>query len=107
MAKNYKEPDKLALDMMQCKADGFGCYYGRWKALQENPLPKKKEVPDGWRICPACGTAFKPSKYSRKQIYCEVECQKKVQRARDKEKSRDYYRKYREKLRAERNANGN
>ena len=105
MAKKYEEPDKLALDMIQCKADGFGCHYGRWKALQENPLHKKKEIPDGWKVCPECGKAFQLGKYSKKKIYCEVECQKKAQRARDKGKYREYYRNYMKNRYAERKAN--
>ena len=101
MAK--REPDNLALDMMQCKADGFGCDYGKWKALQNNPVIKKKEViPEDWIECPVCGKFFKPNKCGFKQIYCEPYCQKKAQRARDKDKLREYYRSYAEKRRAER-----
>lgn len=101
MARKYKEPDKLALDMMQCKADGFGCHYGQWKALQD-PVAVERKIPDGWLICPECGKSFKPGKYSnRKRIYCDITCQKTAQRARYIEKHREYNRIYAAKRRAE------
>lgn len=99
--RKKKEPDKLALDMMQCKADGFGCHYGQWKALQD-PVAVERKIPEGWLICPECGKSFKHGKYSnRNRIYCDITCQKTAQRARDKEKRKEYYRSYAEKRRAE------
>lgn len=77
-----KEPDKLAKDMIECKKAGFGCHYGKWKALQ----PKEqyiKELPDGWLICAYCGKPFKPSS-KRLQKYCEAMCQLGAQRDRSK-----------------------
>ena len=101
MAKK-KELDNLSLDMIRCKADGFGCNYGQWKALQENPVASKKdETPENWKICPQCGNYFEPSNKG-KQIYCDIDCQKKAQRARDREKTRAYKREYMRNKRAER-----
>ena len=105
MAKKTKEPDKLALDMIQCRQDGYGCHYGAWKALQDRPVVIKKkedEIPDGWKVCLYCRKPFKPKKYSNnRQIYCEIECQKSAQRERDREKFREYRREYMAKKRAE------
>lgn len=100
-----RDLDKLSLDMIQCEKDGFGCHYGKWKALQDRPVvveKKENEIPEGWKACPQCGKHFKPNKYGKRQIYCEVECQKKAQKERDKEKIRAHYREYMAKRRAER-----
>ena len=56
-----KNLDNLAADMIQCKKDGFGCHYGKWKALQ--PFIRfKRELPieldDGKRVCKTCGAEF-------------------------------------------------
>lgn len=100
-----REPDNLALDMMQCKADGFGCNYGRWKAWHVNPVRemKPKGIPESWQVCPQCGRSFKPKK-GHKQVYCEYECQRRAQRERNKNKNKykEYYRSYAERKRAER-----
>jgi hypothetical protein len=99
MAK--REPDNLALDMMRCKADGFGCHYGDWKAIHgDTKTAPEDPTPKGWLICKYCGRPFKP-KTKRSQTYCEVECQKAAQRERDREKYREYHRKLMEKKRAE------
>ena len=82
MARN-KEPDKLAKDMIQCKKDGFGVHYGRWKALQKPVEIKEPPLPDGWLICAYCGKPFKPSS-KRLQKYCEAMCQLGAQRDRSK-----------------------
>lgn len=88
MAKRYKEPDKLALDMMQCKADGYGCHYGHWKAAQDPvQIVKKQEVPEGWRVCEWCGKPYKP-KTKRAQKYCEPYCATQALRERDLERKR-------------------
>ena len=102
MAKK-KEPDKLALDMIRCKADGFGCHYVARIATQESPVafePKPGEIPEGWRICEHCGKPYKP--YSRRaQKYCEQGCQQAASYARrDKAKYAEYYRTHMAKKRA-------
>ena len=104
MAKKKKELDKLSLDMIQCKADGFGCRYGQWKAKQDRPviIEKKEEYPDDWKVCPHCGKSFKPPRKG-KQIYCEYFCQKAAQEIRRKEKNRERQARYRERKNAERN----
>ena len=103
MAK--RELDNLDLDMIQCKADGFGCNYGLWKALQKNPVVrKKKELPLDMKTCPVCGKSFRPKNKGR-QIYCEFSCQQKAQKARDKGKYSEYYKNYAAKRRAERKLN--
>ena len=95
MAKRYKEPDKLALDMMKCKADGYGCHYGHWKAAQEQvQIEKKEEIPEGWMICTHCGKPFKP-KVKRVQKYCEPNCANKASRIRRREKHKEYQREWR------------
>lgn len=104
MAKKHKEPDKLALDMIECKKAGFGCHYGAWKAMQDRPVvveTKPGEIPEGWKVCKRCGKPFKPNKYGKRQEYCEFECQKAAQRERDKDKIREHYRVYMAKRRAE------
>lgn len=77
MAKK-KELDKLSLDMIECKKDGFGCHYGAWYASKNRPvtIEKKDELPEGWRVCLRCGKPFKPNKYGKRQVYCDVFCQK-------------------------------
>ena len=72
MARKYEGPDNLALDMIQCKKDGYGCHYGAWKAAQD-PVKIEKKIPEGWRICANCGMLFKPTT-KRKQIYCGGVC---------------------------------
>ena len=98
MAKK-KELDNLSLDMIRCKADGFGCHYGHWKSLHENTKKEVEEATqEGWCICQRCGKAFKP-KARRVQKYCEASCQHEAQQERYREKNRDraveYYRRKR------------
>jgi hypothetical protein len=106
MAKK-KELDKLSLDMIQCEKDGFGCHYGRWKALQDKPVvveKKEKEViPDGWKACKNCGKLFKIGSYGKNRVYCDVTCQRQAASKRKKSKynTREYNRRYMEKKRAE------
>lgn len=103
MAKK-KELDNLSLDMIRCKADGFGCDYGRWKAMQERPVvikPKKDELPEGWRICERCGKAYKP-KSKRPQKYCDAVCQRKAVEERNIDKKRECAKAYEQRKRAER-----
>lgn len=99
MAKKYKGPDKLALDAAAAKAAGMS--YGRWKAMQDNPIVVKnvEEIPEGWRICQHCKKPFKPNQYGTKQIYCELSCQRQANRERNtvNGKNQEYYRRYKEK----------
>lgn len=102
MAKK-KELDKLALDMIRRKADGYGCHYGAWKAMQERPVeikPKDGEVPDGWLVCQHCGKAFKPKSH-RPQKYCDSVCQYDSVKERQREKNRERSREYRQKKKEE------
>lgn len=102
MAKKYKGPDKLALDAAAAKAAGMS--YGRWKAMQDNPVVDKKEdkIPEGWKICQYCKTPFKPN-HGNKQLYCKVTCQREAQKERDKAngKRQECYRRWKEKKLAE------
>jgi hypothetical protein len=95
MAK--REPDKLALDMMQCKADGYGCRYGKWKALQKEGRIEHK-LPENWRVCPRCGHQFKPK--AKTQKYCEYACQRADAEERRKAKHLETMRRYRERKKA-------
>lgn len=94
MAKK-KQLDKLSLDMIQCKRDGFGVHYGAWKATQVPVKTEEPPLPDDWRICAWCGKPFK-LKTKRNKIYCECFCQIEAQRERDREKHAQYIRDYRE-----------
>ena len=97
-----KELDNLSLDMIRCKADGFGCHYGHWKALHGDTkeAPEVEEpAPQGGLICQYCGKPFKPKTY-RRQKYCDSLCQydavKERQRLKDRVRSREYQRRKRE-----------
>lgn len=108
MAKK-KELDKLSLDMIQCKKDGFGCHYGAWKALQDKPvevIEKKVEIPEGWRVCKNCGNLFKLGSYGKNRVYCDVTCQRQAASKNKKSKynTREYNRRYMEKKQAERSS---
>lgn len=67
--------DNLSADMIQCKKDGFGCHYGKWKALQEQkPIePKEESLDAGYKKkCEWCGVEFI---FSRKtQRFCSMKC---------------------------------
>lgn len=74
MAKE-KEMDKLSLDMIQCKKDGYGCHYGKWKAMQEpvviEPKPELGVVRYG--VCRHCGNTF--AMYDQRvRVYCNEQC---------------------------------
>ena len=95
MAKK-KELDNLSKDMIRCKADGFGCDYGRWKAAHDDTKEEPEVVeaaPQGWLICQHCGKPFKP-KTNRKQKYCEFACQYEERKAKDRERNRERAREY-------------
>ena len=104
MAKKKKEMDNLAKDAAAALAAGMS--YGRWKAMQENPVAvkKKDETPENWKVCPHCGKSFKPRKGCR-QIYCEFYCQQAAQEIRRSEKNRERQQKYRDRKKAEREEN--
>lgn len=92
-----KELDKLSLDMIECEKAGYGCHYGKWKAMQEEQQAKKKqEIPDGWRVCEWCGKLYKP-KTKRPQKYCEPHCQIKAFQHRNREKNAQYMREWKAK----------
>jgi hypothetical protein len=102
MAK--KKMDNLSKDMIQCEKDGFGCHYGRWKAMQKPvKIVPKTEMPEGWRKCEWCGTWYKP-KSKRPQKFCEVACQLQAHYSKKKTKyNAEYQRQYRERKKAEQN----
>ena len=89
-----KQLDNLSLDMIQCKKDGYGVHYGRWKALQP-VVEVEKAIPDNFRSCEYCGQWYKPTS-KRAQKYCGAYCQILAQRARDRDKLAKYQREWRE-----------
>ena len=102
-----REMDNLAKDAAAALAAGMS--YGKWKAMQGEPVQttKPNELLEGWKVCPQCGKAYKPKKYSNnRQIYCEVACQKAAQRVRDKGKYDEYYRTHMREKRAKQKACG-
>lgn len=90
-----KQLDNLSLDMIQCKKDGYGVHYGKWKANQKPVEIVPGEIPEGWRVCANCGRPFKP-KTKRIQYYCEAYCQIEAQKQRDRAKHAKYMQEYRE-----------
>ena len=97
MAK--KQLDKLSLDMIQCEKDGYGVWYGRWKATQPIKKPEPPELPDGWKVCLHCGKHFKPK--VKQQKYCEVYCGYKERYSRYGKSRAEYIKEYRAKKKAE------
>ena len=93
MARRYIGPDQLALDAAEALKAGMS--YGRWKAMQSNPVQVEQESPEGWKECVLCGKLFKPSKGNQK--YCEFNCQRIAREARRREKHNEYNRKWRAK----------
>ena len=74
---NEKVLDQLTLDMRECEKAGYGCHYGKWKAMQKPvTVEKEKRIPDGWRVCENCGEAFKPNQ--KHQRFCDVYCQRRA-----------------------------
>lgn len=61
--------DNLSKDMLRCKADGFGCHYGHWKALQAE---KDVQAIPSTAKCKYCGGEFAPRR--RNQLYCSDVC---------------------------------
>ena len=68
-----KKPDKLSLDAAEARAAGMS--YGKWKALQGEPVIVEKKIPAGWSVCKYCGKPFKP-RVGSAQKYCEEFCQR-------------------------------
>lgn len=98
MAK--KELDNLSKDMIQCEKDGYGVWYGRWKATQPIAKPNSVEVlPDGWKLCAHCGKPFKPNVPYQK--YCEALCGREAQTKRYQSKWAAYMKERRAKEKAE------
>lgn len=73
--------DQLAKDMVQCKADGYGCHYGAWHAavkepqmaLPEERYPKKKPAEKSDRPrCIVCGAEI--PKESKHKVTCGHTC---------------------------------
>jgi hypothetical protein len=83
--------------MMKCKADGFGCRYGKWKALQAEGKIEHK-LPENWAVCVRCGKSFK--KKTKTQKYCEYSCQRAAAEERGKAKHLETMKRYRERKKA-------
>lgn len=65
--------DNLSNDMVQCKKDGFGCNYGKWKALQgEKKIAKPEPPKEKIAKCAHCGKEF-VNKYGWRK-YCDDTC---------------------------------
>ena len=74
--------DQLAKDMIQCKADGYGCYYGRWPAAVKEPQMAESEQPHPKKAkaagkaerprCVICGTEIPEG--SRRTKTCGPSC---------------------------------
>lgn len=85
--------DNLAADMIQCRMDGYGCHYGKWKALQ--PVGQiKRRTPeafdDGRRVCENCGAVF--FHYgSGAMRFCSVSCRKTAYYENNKQRFKDAY----------------
>ena len=69
-----REMDNLAKDAAAALAANMS--YGKWKAMQGEPVKTEKSIPEGWCICKRCGKPFKPRKYNGRKIYCDVNCQR-------------------------------
>jgi hypothetical protein len=73
-----KQLDKLSLDMIQCKKDGYGVRYGAWKATQKDkpvkPIADTESDDLGCtRVCVWCGKEFYRAD-KRVRSYCSDEC---------------------------------
>lgn len=79
--------DNLSKCMIQCKAEGFGCHYGAWRATKGDVLiVKKDEIPEGWKKCEHCGDVYKPTRSDQK--YCGAYCQSQAAYIRSKNKNK-------------------
>lgn len=90
MAKK-KEPDKLELDMIECEKAGYGCHYGKWKAMQPPVKYDQKDdvLPEGWALCERCGKPFK--KHNMRQRFCDIGCRGEAYDERQRTLQREYY----------------
>ncbi len=77
--------DNLARNALLATQAGMS--YGKWKALQPIVEPKKKELPEGWRVCPVCGTEF--TGQSSKKFCCK-KCQVKDYHKRVRKTNKEY-----------------
>lgn len=88
MGRKKKVPmDKLALDMIQCKKDGFGVHYGAWRAAQyeKNKGMTPPAKPKGYKhTCLNCGKEFY-SKCNNNRKYCSEQCKNSFYRSQSKE----------------------
>lgn len=101
MARKKKEMDKLARDAAAALAAGMS--YGRWKAMQDQPVAIKKkanEFEPEKQICKYCGKAFIPRSY-RVQLYCDIYCQQEAKKERNREKEVQRIQAWRENEKAE------
>ena len=85
MAKKVKEPDKLAQDAAAALAAGMS--YGKWKALQSQPVAVEKEIPEGWAVCQWCGKPFK-LKTKRPRKYCDYACYEQAYNAKKRQQKK-------------------
>ena len=85
-----KKIDKLAQDAS--KAIAAGMSYGKWMAMQQ-PVASTKSLPEGWKVCPQCGKAFRSSKGKK---YCEEYCRKQAYYEKEREIEKARYHKKKE-----------
>ena len=86
--------DRLAMNAMLAMKAGMS--YGKWKALQPAVVPEKKELPEGWRLCPGCGKEFTGRKNKK---YCCKECQVEDYHKRISKTNKEYVRQCRKRRR--------
>ena len=81
-----KQMDKLALDMIQRKKDGFGVHYGAWRAAQyEKNKGMTPAKPKGYKhTCVHCETEFY-TRVNRKQKFCCDSCREEYYRIKKRE----------------------
>lgn len=79
--------DNLSKCMIRCKAEGYGCHYGAWRADQGDTLEiDGVGLPAGWKKCEWCGKPFKPINQQR---FCEAYCQQQAAYARYRKKQEE------------------
>lgn len=79
------EMDNLARDAILARKAGMT--YGRWKAKQKPEKVEKKEIPEGWKVCPQCGKPFKPA---HGKEYCNNECRIQAYAPKANERYKEY-----------------
>ena len=75
--------DNLSREMIQCKKDGFGCHYGRWKAMQE---PVKITPREEKHHCLYCGREVVRGEKGFPK-YCDAYCGEQYRRIKYREKA--------------------